>query len=230
MAHIAVVEDEETVAESIAFTLRRAGHEVTLYDNGRTACDELTREAPDLVILDLMLPGLDGLEICRRLRTSSPQVPIIMLTARGEEIDRVVGLEAGADDYVVKPFSLRELEARVKALLRRAAPPPPATRTEEDSLTVGPFTLDRRAATFSSQGHTIPLAPREMDLAAMLMERHGTVVSREELLARVWGEDFVGEAKTLDVHIRWLREKLEEDPSAPRHIVTVRGRGYRFDA
>ena len=159
MAHIAVVEDEETVAESIAFTLRRAGHEVTLYDNGRTASDRLTHTAPDLVILHRCLAWTAWrfAAACGRRARSYPSS---CSTARGEEIDRVVGLEAGADDYVVKPFSLRELEARVKALLRRAAPPPPApSKTDEDTLTVGPFTLDRRAATFSAQGQAYRRRP-----------------------------------------------------------------------
>jgi DNA-binding response OmpR family regulator len=174
-----------------------------------------------------MLPGLDGLEVCRRLRGRYPRLPILMLTARSEEIDRVVGLESGADDYVVKPFSLRELEARVKALLRRASHDSP--REDNAVLEVGQFVLDRRAATFTYSGKPVALAPREMDLLAILMERRGTVIAREDLLSEVWGEDYVGEAKTLDVHIRWLREKVEEDASTPRHIVTVRGRGYRFD-
>lgn len=228
MARIAVVEDEETVAESIAYSLRRVGHEVQLFDNGATAVQVLHERAVDLVLLDLMLPGLDGLEVCRQLRGRYPRLPILMLTARSEEIDRVVGLESGADDYVVKPFSLRELEARVKALLRRAAHDQPRV-DEQQVIEVGPFVLDRRAATFTHEGKPIALAPREMDLLAILLARRGTVIGREELLSQVWGEDYVGEAKTLDVHIRWLREKLEEDASNPRHIVTVRGRGYRFD-
>jgi two-component system response regulator RegX3 len=227
MAKIALVEDEETVADSVAFALGRAGHEVQIFSNGLQAADTLSRQAPDLVILDWMLPGLDGMEVCRRLRSRHPRLPVLMLTARGEEIDRVLGLEAGADDYVVKPFSLRELEARVKALLRRAAPPPP----EPDSnIVVGRFAIDRAAGIFTIDGQPVALAPREMELLTMLMERAGVALSRDELLRSVWGADFVGEGKTLDVHIRWLRSKLEPDPGQPQHIVTIRGRGYRFDA
>lgn len=224
MAHIAVVEDQSTIADSIAYCLRRSGHEVAAFADGQQALDALLSTPPDVTIVDWMLPGLDGLELARRLRSRHPQTMILMLTARGDEIDRVVGLESGADDYMVKPFSLRELEARVKNLLRRAAPV-----GRPAAMTVGCFRLDPAAGTFTVDGHPVLLAPREMELLAALMQDAGRIVSREDLLARVWGADFEGEAKTVDVHIRRLREKIEEDAGAPRHVVTVRSRGFRFD-
>jgi DNA-binding response OmpR family regulator len=225
MATIAIVEDQATIAQSIAYALRRAGHETALYEDGQRALDALIDVAPDLAVIDWMLPGLDGLELTRRLRARWPHLMILILTARNEEIDRVVGLESGADDYLTKPFSLRELEARIKNLLRRAPPP----EAPADLLELGRFRLDRRACVFQLDGRVVALAPREMDLLAMLMERKGEVVSRDELFGRVWGPDFMGEAKTLDVHVRRLREKIEEDPARPVHVVTVRSRGFRFD-
>lgn len=233
MARIVIVDDEENVAEPLAYRLRALGHDVAIYQDGRIALERLLAQPPDLLVLDLMLPGLDGLEICRRLRPHQPTLPILMLTARGEEIDRVVGLESGADDYVVKPFSLREMEARVKIWLRRASPdsaalPQPAARAAT-ILSCGPFVLDRRSGVFTRSGAVVDLAPREMELMALLMEQPGEVVAREELLRKVWGEDFLGEPKTLDVHMRWLRVKLEEEPAKPCHLVTVRGRGFRLD-
>lgn len=226
MAEITIVEDDETVASSLSFCLTRGGHETRVFSNGLEAYSHLISHTSDLAILDLGLPGMDGLDLCRNLRTRKPGIPILILTARGEEIDRVVGLESGADDYVVKPFSLREMEARVKALLRRSSPPP--SPEEWPVLRVGRFVLDRRSGIFTVDGKPVDLSRREEEVLATLMEAHGRLISRDELLAKVWGENYIGEAKTLDVHIRWLRLKIEPDPSNPRHIQTFRGRGYRF--
>lgn len=228
-ARIAVVEDDETVAESLAYSLRRVGHHVDVFDSGDEAARELDARPPDLAVLDLALPGMDGLEICRRLRIRHPRLPIIILTARAEEVDRVLGLESGADDYVVKPFSLREVEARVKALLRRAAPPPVTPGAEMVPLRCGRFVLDRRLGEIRMDERPLNLSPREEDLLRVLMESGGAVVSREDIMSSVWGPDYVGEAKTLDVHVRWLRLKIEEDAANPRHVLTVRGKGYRFE-
>ncbi|MEW6276993.1 MAG: response regulator transcription factor [Candidatus Eremiobacterota bacterium] len=223
MARIALVEDEEAVAQSVAYGLRRVGHDVEILDDGEEAARRLSSRAPDLVVLDVMLPGLDGLEVCRRLRDGYPELPILILSARGEEEDRVRGFESGADDYLVKPFSLRELEHRVSSLLRRSR------HAGDDALAAGPFRLHPRSGIFTVDDQPVHLSPREMDLMSVLMERPGQIVPREELLERVWGKDFMGEAKTLDVHVRWLRSKLEANPSQPRYIVTVRGRGFRLD-
>jgi two-component system response regulator RegX3 len=227
MTRIAVVEDDDVVGEAIVQTLARAGYEIERFTDGAAAAEAIAAKPPDLVMLDWMLPGLDGLEICRRLRVRHPRLPIVMLTSRGEEVERVLGLESGADDYIVKPFSTRELEARVKGLLRRSAPP---SDEVPSSIEVGPFRLDRSSGELRGASRTVTLSPRETELMAILMERNGLVVTRDQLLERVWGQDFQGEAKTLDVHIRWVRIKVEENPSMPRHILTVRGRGYRFDA
>lgn len=226
VARIAIVEDEATVAECLSYSLGALGHEVVVYRDGGDAARALELERPQLLILDLMLPGVDGLSLCAALRAADPHLPIMILTARSHEIDRVVGLEAGADDYVVKPFSVREIEARVKSLLRRAG----LGLGGSDSVRVGRFDLDRRRGEFRMDGVPVSLTRRQMDLLDVLVGNHGTVIGREDLLRRVWGHDYAGEAKTLDVHIRWLREKIEADPANPRHIVTVRGRGYRFDS
>ncbi len=213
-------------AASVVWTLRRLGHEVMHFEDGREGIQRLGEQPPDLLLLDLLLPGMDGLEICRTLRAQHPRLPIIMVTSRGDELERVVGLESGADDYIVKPFSLRELEARVKALLRRSNP---TTGARGPRVVRGSFVLDRPSGTLQVADRTAALAPREAELLAVLMENAGHVVTREQLLGSVWGENFAGDAKTLDVHIRWLRKKVERDPDHPRHIVTVRGRGYRFE-
>jgi DNA-binding response OmpR family regulator len=222
---ILIVEDETTVRETLALNLRAEGYEAVTAADGTTGL-RLAREAgPDLIILDLMLPELDGLSLCRLLRRDS-DVPIIMLTARGTEMDRITGLETGADDYVVKPFSLGELLARVRANLRRAGGEnrAPSTRLQADDLSLD--LVARRAALGPAE---LKLTHREFDLLAELMRNKGAVLSRDLLLTRVWGYDYVGDSHTVDVHIRWLREKIEDDPSAPRRITTVRGVGYRFE-
>ena len=220
---ILLVEDDATLRHTLALNLRAEGHRVLEAEDGENGLAAARGEKPDLVVLDVMLPRLDGLTVCRLLRRESA-VPIILLTARGAEADKIIGLETGADDYIVKPFSLGEFLARVRAALRRGAAAPPA-----DVLTFGDLRLDLAARRVARAGRAIALAPREFDLLALLMRHRGAVMSRDLLLARVWGDDFVGDARTVDVHIRWLRQKLEQDPSQPVLIQTVRGVGYRFE-
>jgi len=220
---ILLVEDDATLRHTLALNLRAEGHRVLEAEDGENGLAAARGEKPDLVVLDVMLPRLDGLTVCRLLRRESA-VPIILLTARGAEADKIIGLETGADDYIVKPFSLGEFLARVRAALRRGAAAPPA-----DVLTSGDLRLDLAARRVARAGRAIALAPREFDLLALLMRHRGAVMSRDLLLARVWGDDFVGDARTVDVHIRWLRQKLEQDPSQPVLIQTVRGVGYRFE-
>jgi DNA-binding response OmpR family regulator len=225
MSKVLLVEDETTLRETLALNLRAEGYEVTTAGDGLSGLKLAREQAPDLVILDLMLPELDGLSLCRMLRRDS-MVPIIMLTARGTEIDKIAGLETGADDYVVKPFSLGELLARVRANLRRSTS---ESRAQAVRLQAGNLVLDllgRRALLGESE---VKLTHREFDLLAELMRNQGAVLSRDLLLTRVWGYDYVGDSHTVDVHIRWLREKIEVDPSAPQRITTVRGVGYRFE-
>jgi DNA-binding response OmpR family regulator len=227
---ILVVEDDTTVAEVVTRYLEREGFEVQSVEDGWVALERAAEWDPDLVVLDLMLPGLDGLEVCRRLRGMGT-VPVIMLTARGEESDRVVGFEVGADDYVSKPFSPRELTLRVKSVLRRArsAPTSPAAADGDPApLRAGPLELDPAARRATRRGTTLPLTTLEFDLLHFLIRNPGQVFTREELLRQVWGYS-VGDTSTVTVHVRRLREKIEDDPSAPRHIQTVWGSGYRFD-
>ena len=192
--------------------------------DGESALHLARSQSPDLVILDVLLPGLDGFEVCRRLRRESA-VPIIMLTAKGEEMDRVVGLELGADDYVPKPFSMRELLARVRALLRRAE----GATAQATSIVSGDLRLDLRRRQVFRNEVPLPLKPKEFDLLAFFMRHRGRAFSREELLDQVWGYEYAGDTRTVDVHVRWLREKIEETPSKPTRIITVRGLGYRFE-
>jgi DNA-binding response OmpR family regulator len=222
---ILIVEDEATVRDTLALNLQSEGYTVITAADGLTGLRLGREEKPDLVILDLMLPELDGLSLCRMLRRDS-SVPIIMLTARGTELDKIAGLETGADDYVVKPFSLGELLARVRANLRRAQGEPRGTVTRLQSGDLALDLLSRRATLGQSE---IKLTQREFDLLAELMRNQGAVLSRDLLLTRVWGYDYGGDSHTVDVHVRWLREKIEADPSAPQRITTVRGVGYRFE-
>lgn len=225
MPKIILIEDETTVRETLAMNLSAEGFDVLTAADGMTGLDLVRDEAPDLVIMDLMLPKLDGLSVCRILRKDS-DVPIIMLTARGTEMDRITGFETGADDYVVKPFSLGELMARVRANLRRGRAGQPQQTTR---LASGELSLDLLARRGSLNGDELRLTHREFDLLAELMRNQGAVLSRDLLLNSVWGYDYVGDSHTVDVHIRWLREKIEVEPSSPRRIVTVRGVGYRFE-
>jgi DNA-binding response OmpR family regulator len=230
VATILLVEDEPTLLATIAFNLRRDGHRVLTAANGEAALT-LAGDAPDLVILDVMLPKLDGFEVCRRIRERSA-VPILMLTAKTDEVDRVVGLELGADDYLTKPFSMRELLARVKALLRRRhllmAELDRHPTTKSERLVAGDLEIDVAGHRVTKAGAPLSLTPKEFDLLAFLVRHRGQVFSAERLLEQVWGYERAYDPRTVPVHIRSLREKLEEEPSRPRLIETVRGVGYRF--
>ena len=221
---ILVVDDEPLITESLEYSLKQEGFEVAVAHDGHQAIEITRQESPDLIVLDIMLPGMDGWETCRRLRQEST-VPIIMLTARGQEIDRVLGLEMGADDYLAKPFSFRELLARMRAIFRRMAfeEAPKATQIQ-----IGDVLLDVDAHKVYKKGQELALTQKEYDLLRTLMAHAGQVVSRAELLDQVWGVEWLGDTRTLDVHVRWLREKIEEDPSQPHYVQTVRGVGYRF--
>jgi DNA-binding response OmpR family regulator len=223
---ILLVDDEEILRESLTFSLGQEGLEVLTAADGPTGLALAQQERPDLVLLDVMLPGLDGWEVCRRLRRQSG-VPIIMLTARGNEIDRVLGLEIGADDYLTKPFSTRELIARIRANLRRVEIDR-ATRGSQRVIVVEDLTVDLDRHEVRLGGRLIDLSRKEFALLRELITHRGQVLSRDALINRVWGDEFMGDLKTLGVHIHWLREKIEEDPARPRYILTVRGAGYLF--
>jgi two-component system alkaline phosphatase synthesis response regulator PhoP len=235
---ILVVDDEAVLLETIVYNLELAGYQVSTAADGASALEMAHREKPDLMILDLMLPVLDGLEVCRRLRREDDTAGmlILMLTAKSEEIDKVVGLEMGADDYVTKPFSKHELLARVRALLRRQNKPvlPDSSTVDEEAvarrpqrvLVCGPIEMDLDGRRVYRSGQEVDLQPRQYELLRCLMQNRGTVLTRDQLLQNVWGYDYAGDTRTVDVHVRWLREKLEEDPANPRLIQTVRGVGY----
>ncbi len=221
---ILVVDDESSILQTLRFNLERSGYEVVTATDGRSAVAMAQREQPDLVVLDIMLPILDGIETCREIRKFS-SVPIIMLTAKDQEIDKVLALELGADDYVTKPFALHEFLARVKARLRRQSPIAPGV---DDAIALGEIVIDPSRQSLRVRGEDVALAPKEFALLRVLMENNGRVVTRQILLDKVWGYDFEGEQQTVSVHIRWLREKIEPDSRNPRHIITVRSRGYMF--
>ena len=225
MPTILIVEDDDTVREALSAGLESEGYEVILSDNGLDGLKQAKEEGPDLILLDLMLPEMDGLSVCRALRRDS-DVPIIMLTARGTEMDKIVGLETGADDYVVKPFSLGELLARIRSLLRRTKND---KQENQMQLTSGDISLDLTSRRVSKDDAEVHLTQKEFNLLAALIRIKGAVLSRDLLLEKVWGYSYVGNTHTVDVHIRWLREKIELDPSKPVRIVTVRGVGYRFE-
>lgn len=225
MPKLLLVEDEKSIAEGLAITLEAEGFQVAWVKDGLDAIPAWERVRPDLIVLDLMLPGMSGTEICRTLRSRS-DVPIIMLTAREAEVDRVVGLELGADDYVTKPFSTRELVARIKAILRRA--PLAETMEDETPVEASGVRVDRIRHEVQVDGRTVELPPKEFDLLAYLVEHAGRVLTRGQLIDEIWGSDYVGDTKTLDVHIRRLRTRIEPDPHEPIRIQTVRGVGYRF--
>ncbi|MBE2998741.1 response regulator transcription factor [Nocardiopsis sp. HNM0947] len=225
MTRVLVVEDEESYSDALSYMLRKEGFEVAVAPTGNVALETFDRTGADLVLLDLMLPGLSGTEVCRTLRQTS-NVPVIMLTAKDSEIDKVVGLELGADDYVTKPFSSRELVARIRAVLRR--------RGEEEAplpaaLEAGPVRMDVERHVVTVRGDNVSLPLKEFELLEVLLRNAGRVLTRMQLIDRVWGADYVGDTKTLDVHVKRLRAKIEEDPSHPRYIVTVRGLGYKFE-
>lgn len=221
---ILVVDDESAILQTLRFNLERSGYTVVMAGDGRTAISMARREQPDLIVLDIMLPVLDGIEACKEIRKFS-SVPIIMLTAKDQEIDKVLALELGADDYVTKPFALHEFLARVKARLRRQSA---AALGHDDAIGLGEIVLDPSRQNLKVRGKDVALAPKEFALLRVLMENHGRVVTRQTLLDKIWGYDFDGEHQTVSVHIRWVREKIEEDSRNPRHIITVRSRGYMF--
>jgi DNA-binding response OmpR family regulator len=221
---ILLVDDEAAIVQSLRYNLERSGYSVTAAGDGRSAVALAASEEPDLVILDIMLPLLDGIEACKEIRKTS-SVPIIMLTAKDQEFDKVLALELGADDYVTKPFSLGEIIARVKARLRRQEVDLDA---RDETITIGEISIDRSRQRLIVRGETVALAPKEFRLLHVLMENRGRIVTRQMLLEKVWGYDFEGEHQTISVHVRWLREKIEVDPNNPRHIITVRSRGYMF--
>jgi two-component system alkaline phosphatase synthesis response regulator PhoP len=237
MARVLVVDDEPAIVSTIGYNLRREGHEVLTAGDGARALDVARREQPDLIVLDLMLPKLDGLDVCRAIRQSPAPalrtVPILMLTAKVEEVDKVVGLEVGADDYVTKPFSMRELLARTKAMLRRTQMDTQVDVQEYAGsrlLAIGDVEVEPGARRVRRKGKELALKPKEFELLTFLFRHPGQVFSREQLLDQVWGYDFVGDSRTVDVHIRWLREKVEKNPSKPKLLETVRGVGYRVRA
>ena len=226
MARILVVEDEETLSEAIAFLLGKEGFEVSVATSGPDAIAKFDKSGADLILLDLMLPGLSGTEVCRQIRAKSA-VPIIMLTAKDSEIDKVVGLEIGADDYVTKPYSSRELIARIRAVLRRGELHDSAD--EGTTLEVGPVRMDTDRHVISVNGEVVSIPLKEFELLEFLMRNAGRVLTRMQLIDRVWGSDYVGDTKTLDVHIKRLRAKIEKDPANPEFIQTVRGMGYKME-
>jgi DNA-binding response OmpR family regulator len=223
---ILVVDDEPTLVATLKYNLERENYEVITATNGASAVDIARSGRPDLVVLDLMLPELDGLEVCRVLRKET-SVPILMLTAKGSEVDKVVGLEIGADDYVTKPFGMRELVARVKALLRRSDVRPEA---EGEVFASGDLRVDMARRQAFKHDDPLALKPKELELLGFFLRNRGRAFTREQLLSQIWGYDYAGDTRTVDVHVRWLRQKIEEQPDSPRRLVTVRGTGYRFEA
>jgi two-component system response regulator RegX3 len=224
---VLIVEDEESLADPLAFLLRKEGFEATVVADGPTALAEFDRAGADIVLLDLMLPGMSGTDVCKQLRAKS-SVPVIMVTARDSEIDKVVGLELGADDYVTKPYSARELIARIRAVLRRGVDADDAAAID-GVLESGPVRMDVERHVVSVNGDPITLPLKEFDLLEYLMRNSGRVLTRGQLIDRVWGADYVGDTKTLDVHVKRLRSKIEADPANPVHLVTVRGLGYKLE-
>lgn len=227
MSKVVIVEDEETLARNLAEKLRSDGFNVLTEFDGEDGLDKIRSEHPDLIVLDIMLPRLDGLSICRIVRHDpiTADIPIIMLTARGTEVDKIVGLESGADDYIVKPFSLGEFLARVRAVMRRRQVRP----VPQDEMVSDNLRLSLTGRKFFIDTREIKLSNKEFDLLTELMRNRGAVLSRDLILTKVWGYDYFVDKRTVDVHVRWLREKIEDDPSNPRRIVTVRGVGYRFE-
>jgi two-component system response regulator RegX3 len=228
VTRVLIVEDEESFADPLAFLLRKEGFTAAVASTGQQALAEFDRNGADIVLLDLMLPGMSGTEVCKALRLRSA-VPVIMVTARDSEIDKVVGLEIGADDYVTKPYSARELIARMRAVLRRGGEAGDRD-LQPPVLAAGPVRMDVERHVVTVDGGEVPLPLKEFDLLEYLLRNVGRVLTRGQLIDRVWGADYVGDTKTLDVHVKRLRSKIEPDPAAPRHLVTVRGLGYKFES
>ncbi len=228
VAKILVVEDDPNLLATLKYNLVKEGYDVITAVDGAGALETARREKPGLIVLDVMLPKLSGFEVCRILRKET-DVPILMLTAKTEEVDKVVGLEIGADDYMTKPFSMRELLARLRAMLRRADMAKLPPQLEPETLEIGDLEIDIGRHQALLRGATLELSPKEFDLLAFLAQNRELVFSREQLLDKVWGYDYAGETRTVDVHIRWLRQKIESDPAHPRHLLTVRGAGYKLE-
>lgn len=226
MTRVLVVEDEESFRDALGFMLRKEGYDVTVAGDGLQALEQFDRQGADLILLDLMLPGMSGTDVCRSIRQKS-KVPIIMVTAKDTEIDKVVGLELGADDYVTKPYSSRELLARIKAVLRRGSEPEELVPA---SVAAGPVAIDIERHVVTIRGDQVALPLKEFELLEFLVRNEGRVLTRGQLIDRIWGSDYVGDTKTLDVHIKRLRKKVEHTPKDPVHILTVRGLGYKFEA
>jgi two-component system response regulator RegX3 len=226
VTRVLIVEDEESFADPLAFLLRKEGFTAAVAGTGQAALEEFDRNGADIVLLDLMLPGMSGTDVCKALRQRS-SVPVIMVTARDSEIDKVVGLELGADDYVTKPYSARELVARIRAVLRRRGEPEPV---HDGVLTAGPVRMDVERHVVTVDGEQVALPLKEFDLLELLMRNAGRVLTRGQLIDRVWGSDYVGDTKTLDVHVKRLRAKVEPDPANPTYLLTVRGLGYKLEA
>lgn len=226
MTRILIVEDEASFSEALSYTLQKEGYDVTVAEDGYDAVEVFDAEGADLVLLDLMLPGQPGTEVCRQIRMRS-MVPVIMLTAKDSEVDKVVGLELGADDYVTKPYSSRELLARVRAVLRRQAAP---ELDDASTVVAGPVRMDIERHIVEVAGRSVNLPLKEFELLEILIRNAGRVLTRGQIIDRVWGSDYVGDTKTLDVHVKRLRSKIEADPAKPRLLITVRGLGYKFDA
>ena len=226
MKTILVADDEPTLVATLKYNLERESYAVITAADGESALEAARASRPDLILLDLMMPGLNGLEVCRIIRREM-HIPILILTARGGETDKVAGLEIGADDYVTKPFSMRELVARVRALLRRSEQAP---ARDTDVLAAGDILIDLRKRTVTKNGASLSLKPREFELLSFFARNHGKAFTRDQLLNQIWGYDYAGDTRTVDVHVRWLREKVEDEPERPARLITIRGVGYRFDA
>jgi two-component system response regulator RegX3 len=226
MSRVLIVEDESSLADSIRYALEREGFECTIVGDGAKAVEWVRSWRPDLVLLDLMLPGMPGTDVCREIRKIG-RIPVVMVTAKDAEADKVLGLELGADDYITKPFSMRELIARVRAVLRRSEDGEPIERQVE--LNVGPVHMDVERHEVTVRGTAVDLPPKEFALLEAMLRRAGKLMLRDALITQVWGDDFYGDTRTLDVHVKRLRAKIEDDPANPRHLRTVRGLGYRFE-
>ena len=224
---ILIVEDDRNLLDTLVYNVKKEGYDVVTSINGEEAVESARKENPDLIVLDIMLPGLNGLEVCRIFRKEMT-VPILMLTARNEEVDKIIGLEVGADDYMTKPFSMRELIARIRAMLRRAGMTVAQPDSVEKTIKIGTLEVDTERHRITVSGKELELSPKEYDLLVFLAVNKGFVFTREQLLEKVWGYDFAGDTRTIDVHIRWLRQKIESNPSKPETLITVRGTGYKL--
>ena len=225
---ILVVEDEENIREAVVYSLSQEGFDVYSANDGEEGLNKAKSLNPDLVLLDVMLPKLDGFEVCRMIKKDL-DLPVFMLSAKGEEIDRVVGLELGADDYITKPFSMRELVVRIRNMLKRSSNLSSSTLSDDELIIIGNLSIDTKSHRVKIDNQEINLKPREFELLYLLASNQGKALSRHQILEKLWGHRYIGDIRTVDVHVRWIREKIEDDPSSPSRLVTIRGIGYRFD-